>query len=71
MKPATWSTRSQRLRSKAATKGEASRDCLTSHKPEDVRSLYFASTTGGVMSNGDPPGYGHGRGQLFAYTVST
>ena len=24
---------------------EASRDCLTSHKPEDVRSLYFASTT--------------------------
>ena len=24
---------------------EASRDCLTSHKAEDVRSLYFASTT--------------------------
>ena len=24
---------------------EASRDCLTSHKPEDVRNLYFASTT--------------------------
>src|SRR5919106_482258 len=24
---------------------EASRDCLTSHKTEDVRSLYFASTT--------------------------
>src|SRR4029450_14059766 len=24
---------------------EASRDCLTSHKPEEVRSLYFASTT--------------------------
>src|SRR5512143_1606348 len=22
---------------------EAARDCLTSHKPEDVRSLYFAS----------------------------
>ena len=24
---------------------EASRDCLTSHKAEDVRNLYFASTT--------------------------
>ena len=24
---------------------EASRDCLTSHKPEDVRNIYFASTT--------------------------
>ena len=24
---------------------EAARDCLTSHKAEDVRSLYFASTT--------------------------
>ena len=24
---------------------EASRDCLSSHKPEDVRNIYFASTT--------------------------
>src|SRR5690242_14900982 len=24
---------------------EASRDCLTSHKPEDIRNIYFASTT--------------------------
>ena len=24
---------------------EASRDCLTSHKAEDVRNIYFASTT--------------------------
>jgi 3-hydroxy-3-methylglutaryl CoA synthase len=24
---------------------ESSRDCLTSHKPEDVRNIYFASTT--------------------------
>src|SRR5512135_3633764 len=24
---------------------EAARDCLTSHKPEDVRNIYFASTT--------------------------